>query len=82
MVFQRKKTVEKLEGGKKSVINHMFWCAATTDDNDGDIREAKWLSITNHIKNKHRGHGWQPATCIFQMCSWKIGGVVTGKRNG
>ena len=65
MVFQRKKTVEKLEGGKKSVINHMFWCAATTDDNDdGDIREAKWLSITNHIKNKHRGHGNK----LFSKC--------------
>ena len=53
-----------MEGGKKSVINHMFWCAATTDDNDGDIREAKWLSITNHIKNKHRGHGNK----LFSKC--------------
>ena len=63
MVFQRKKTV-KIGKWKKSVINHMFWCAATTDDNDGDIREAKWLSITNHIKNKHRGHGNK----LFSKC--------------
>ena len=43
---------------KKSVVNHMFWCAASTDDadDDGDLREAKWLSITNHVMNKHSGH--------------------------
>ena len=50
MAFQGKKTVEKLEGGKKSVINHMFWCAATTDDNDdGDIREAMATSYFPNV---------------------------------
>ena len=35
----------------------MFWCAASTDDDDGDLKEAKWLlSITNYIMNKHSGH--------------------------
>ena len=38
------------------MINHMFWCAASTDDDDEDLKEAKWLSITNHIMNKHSGH--------------------------
>ena len=40
------------------MINHMFWCAASTDDDDDDedLKEAKWLSITNHIMNKHSGH--------------------------
>ena len=63
--ISKKKDCGKVGRWKKSVINHMFWCAATTDDNDdGDIREAKWLSITNHIKNKHRGHGNQ----LFSKC--------------
>ena len=38
------------------MINHMFWCAASTDDDDDDLKEAKWLSITNPIMNKHSGH--------------------------
>lgn len=41
---------------KKSIVNHIFWCAASTDDDDGEMKEAKWLSITNHIINKHNGH--------------------------
>lgn len=41
---------------KKSVINHLFWCASSTDDDEGDLREAKWLSIINHVKNQHTGH--------------------------
>ena len=49
MVFQRKKTV-KIGKWKKSVINHMFWCAATTDDNDdGDIREAMATSYFPNV---------------------------------
>lgn len=34
----------------------MFWCAASTVDDDEDLKEAKWLSIANHIMNKHSGH--------------------------
>ena len=34
----------------------MFWCASSTDDDDPDLKEAKWLSITNHLMNRHSGH--------------------------
>ena len=34
----------------------MYWCAASCEDDDPDLKEAKWLSITNHIMNKHTGH--------------------------
>ena len=42
----------------------MFWCAASTGDNDGDLKAAKWLSITNHIMNKHSGH----ESPLFSQC--------------
>lgn len=45
-----------LQKWKKSVVNHMYWCAASCEDDDPDLKEAKWLSITNHIMNKHTGH--------------------------
>ena len=42
---------------QKSIINHLYWCAVSTEDGDGDMIEAKWLSVINHMHNKHRGHG-------------------------
>ena len=46
------------------MVNHMFWCAASTGDDDGDLKAAKWLSITNHIMNKHSGH----QSPLFSQC--------------
>lgn len=52
----KKKDCAVVQKWKKSVINHMFWCASSTDDDDPDLKEAKWLSITNHLMNRHSGH--------------------------
>ena len=51
----KKKDCSVVQKWKKSIVNHMFWCAASSDD-DADLKEAKWLSITNHIMDKHSGH--------------------------
>ena len=42
----------------------MFWCAASTADDDVEVKEAKWLSITGHIMNKHSGH----ENPLFRKC--------------
>ena len=43
----------------------MFWCASSTDgDDDGDTREERWESITNHIINKHKRHN----SPLFPRC--------------
>lgn len=52
----KKKDCAVLQKWKKSIVNHMFWCAASSNDDDGDLKEAKWVSITNHIMDKHSGH--------------------------
>ncbi|XP_015754546.1 PREDICTED: uncharacterized protein LOC107334147 [Acropora digitifera] len=49
----KKKDCAVLQKWKKSIVNHMFWCAASSNDDDGDLKEAKWVSITNHIMDKH-----------------------------
>lgn len=50
-------------------MNHMFWCAASTVDDNEDLKGAKWLSIANHIMNKHPGHE-NPlfAQCLHGTC--------------
>lgn len=61
-----RKKVEKLAKEKgcevvgewqKSMINHLYWSAYSTEDGNGDVILEKWLSLVNHLHNKHRGHG-------------------------
>ena len=41
----------------KSLLNHLYWCAASTPNGNGDEIKAKWISLNNHIHNSHHGHG-------------------------
>ena len=53
------KTLAKLKGckaagdWKHSIINHIYWCAASTPDGDPNVIVAKYKSVVNHIKNVH-----------------------------
>ena len=38
---------------QKSIINHLYWCVASTNDGDEETILAKWLSLDNHVHNKH-----------------------------
>ncbi|KAI0240741.1 hypothetical protein LSAT2_008479, partial [Lamellibrachia satsuma] len=49
---------------KKSIINHLYWCAASTPDGDGAVMLAKWNSLSNHLLNRHTGH----ADILFPEC--------------
>jgi hypothetical protein len=37
----------------KSIINHLYWAAASSPDQDGELKLAKWKSLCNHIINVH-----------------------------
>ena len=41
---------------ERSIINHMYWCIASTPDGNGEVVKAKWLSLDNHVHNTHSGH--------------------------
>jgi len=41
---------------RRSIVNHLNWIAATAPDGDGDMLEAMWKSVTNHIQDIHDGH--------------------------
>lgn len=47
---------------KKAIVNHIYWCAASTPDGNGDLMVAKFKSLLNHIRNIHE-HG-----DIFPRC--------------
>ena len=47
----------------KSLVNHLYWCASSTPDGNGEMIEAKWVSVVNHIHNKHSHRG-----SVFPKC--------------
>ena len=38
---------------QRSIINHLYWCIASTTDGNGEVITAKWLSLEGHIRNKN-----------------------------
>lgn len=48
-----------------AIINHMYWCAASTKQgvHTGDIIEAKWRSLLNHVCNRHTHQNEHYAKC-------------------
>uniref|UniRef100_A0A2C9JZY7 Mutator-like transposase domain-containing protein n=1 Tax=Biomphalaria glabrata TaxID=6526 RepID=A0A2C9JZY7_BIOGL len=55
---------ELVNSWKKSIINHLYWCAVSTADGNGDLMLAKWQSILNHLVNQHTGH----PNLLFPSC--------------
>jgi len=37
----------------KSIINHLYWCAASAPDGDGEQMVVRWQSLVNHLCNEH-----------------------------
>jgi len=63
----KEKNCELIGEWKKSLVNHLYWSAVSTADGNGEMIRAKWLSVDNHIHNKHRGH-----SKIFPVCKHKL----------
>jgi solute carrier family 8 (sodium/calcium exchanger) len=45
----------------------MHWCAESTPSGDSGVMLAKWLSVTNHIINKHTNHHLTYKECESYM---------------
>ena len=59
----KKKGLEVIGAWSKSIANHVYWCAASSNG-EGEVVVAKWLSMLNHIANIHSGHGQLYPECL------------------
>lgn len=57
----------KIKQWCKAIINHVYWIASSTPLDDpiiySDTLEAKWISMGDHIANKHRHANPLYSTC-------------------
>ncbi|XP_046569471.1 uncharacterized protein LOC124277801 [Haliotis rubra] len=59
----KEKDCEALSPWIKSIVNHLYWCAASTPHGDPELVLEKWRSVINHVqKNIHVGHGAKGST--------------------
>ena len=61
-VLAKKKSCAVLGNWKQIISNHLYCCAASSNC-DGEQVKAKWLSITNHVTNVHKGHSETFPSC-------------------
>ena len=48
----------------KSITNHLYWCASSTPDGNGEVMVAKFQSSTNHILNIHEHNNYLFPKCL------------------
>ena len=48
---------EDVAAWELSVNHHVYWVAASTNDDEEEMRIAKWTSLANHIQGVHVHHG-------------------------
>ncbi|XP_060585693.1 uncharacterized protein LOC132741518 [Ruditapes philippinarum] len=70
--LSKKRGCEKVGKWLQSISNHLYFCAATSGG-DGEMVEQKWLSVLNHITNKHEGHGRKFPKCTHTHLLKEIG---------
>ena len=56
IIAGKKKKLFQLQPWIKSLVNHLYWTAASSFDKGGEHMLAKWNSVGNHIINLHSGH--------------------------
>ncbi|XP_041463201.1 uncharacterized protein LOC121414191 [Lytechinus variegatus] len=60
----KQKDCEELVQWEPSITNHMYWVAATCEEDEDDLRVAKWKSLMNHIQGIHEGHSEVFPKCL------------------
>ena len=53
---------------QRSILNHLYWCVASTKDGDSGTILAKWLSVDNHVHNNHQHDLQKFSQCAHHGC--------------
>ena len=61
--LSKEKDCGELTGWIKSLVNHLYWTAASSAGENDSVKFSKWLSVLNHIRNVHSGHSDLFTTC-------------------
>lgn len=54
---------EEVRPWKQSLVNHLYWTAASTPSGNADMMEAKWRSLVDHVQDIH-----EHDTPAFPVC--------------
>ena len=60
----KQKDCEAINAWIRSIVNHVYFSVISTGQDNPDLVVAKWLSLHNHICNKHSGHGKLFPKCL------------------
>ena len=60
----KEKQCEDVRSWIKSISNHLYWCAASSEPGNGDLSVAKWHSVANHVQNRHTHENSLFASCL------------------
>ncbi|CAG2238342.1 unnamed protein product [Mytilus edulis] len=58
-----KKGYQGIARWSRSISNHMYWCAASSNGNGEELVQ-KWQSVLKHCANVHDGHGDLFPNCL------------------
>ena len=58
-------------------VNHHYWCVTSMKDGDPETMVGKWLSLDNHVHNRHT-HTHTHRDKKFPMC---VNEKLTGSEN-
>ena len=47
------KECEMINDWIKSITNHLYWCAASSPEGDGNEMAIRWKSLMEHICDRH-----------------------------
>ena len=59
----------------KSITNHLYWCAASAPEGDGDDIVKRWKSLMDHICDEHATCYHEDLTLEERRKNWLIPGT-------